>query len=77
MPGYVYIAENDRMPDIIKIGMTEGDDLSGRIAELFVTSVPVPFRCVYAARVENPRQVESDLHEAFGDKRVHPAREFF
>ena len=76
MAGYVYIVENDRMPGIIKIGMTEGD-LKGRIDALFDTSVPVPFTCVYAARVENPKSVESALHDAFGDKRVHPGREFF
>lgn len=77
MPGYVYIAENDRMPDIIKIGMTESEDLTSRIAGLFNTSVPVPFTCVYAARAENPREVESALHKAFGDQRVHTSREFF
>ena len=76
MAGYVYIAENERMPSIIKIGMTEGD-LDSRIASLFDTSVPVPFTCVYAAKVENPRDVESALHDAFGDMRVHPKREFF
>ena len=76
MAGYVYIAENERMPNIIKIGMTDGD-LETRIASLFDTSVPVPFTCVYAARVENPREVESALHDAFGDMRVHPKREFF
>ena len=44
---------------------------------MFNTSVPVPFTCVYAARVENPREVESALHDAFGDQRVHTSREFF
>ena len=76
MPGFVYIAENERMPNIIKIGMTDGD-LESRIASLFDTSVPVPFTCVYAAKVDNPREVESALHDAFGDNRVHPNREVF
>lgn len=75
MAGYVYIAENERMPNIIKIGMAE-QDLESRISSLFETSVPVPFTCVYAAKVENPREVESALHDAFGDMRVHPRREF-
>ena len=76
MAGYVYIVENDRMPGIIKIGMTEGD-LKGRIDALFDTGVPVPFTCVYAARLEDPKFVESKLHDIFGDRRVHPGREFF
>ena len=44
---------------------------------LFDTSVPVPFTCYYAARVEDPARVERSLFEAFGDKRSHPRREFF
>ncbi len=75
--GIVYILSNSAMPDIIKIGITTRDDLSQRMQELYTTSVPVPFECVYACRVENCRKVESVLHNAFDTDRVNPQREFF
>ena len=45
--------------------------------ELDTTSTPLPFECFYAARVADIDFVERQLHEAFGDHRVRPRREFF
>ena len=73
--GIVYVLENPAMPGYIKLGRT--DNLTQRMQSLFDTSVPVPFTCYYAARVEDPARVERSLFEAFGDKRSHPRREFF
>ena len=71
----VYVLDNPAMPGYVKIGRTT--DLSHRMRSLFDTSVPVPFNCFYAARVENADRVETQLFEIFGDKRAHPKREFF
>lgn len=72
----VYILTNEAMPGYIKIGRTE-TSVSQRMSELDKTSVPLPFQCFYAARVEDYAKVERALHTAFGDARVRPSREFF
>lgn len=63
------------MPDYVKIGRC--DNLRARMGQLYNTSVPLPFQCHYAARVENPEFVERQLHAAFHDNRKSPRREFF
>lgn len=73
---YVYILTNHAMPGIIKIGLTE-NQVTERLLQLDTTSVPVPFQCFYAARVEDNRRVERALHTAFGDFRIRANREFF
>jgi hypothetical protein len=73
---FVYVLTNEAMPGLIKIGLTE-NSVSERILQLDTTSIPVPFQCYYAARVEDNKRVEKALHTAFGDFRVRPNREFF
>ena len=73
---FVYILTNEAMPGIIKIGLTE-NPVSERVLQLDTTSVPVPFQCYYAAKVEDHKKVERALHTAFGDFRSRPNREFF
>lgn len=73
--GIVYVLANPAMPDYVKIGITQ--DLQDRMKSLDGTSVPVPFECVYAAVVQNPRQWEQTLHAVFTESRVNPRREFF
>lgn len=75
--GIVYLLSNPVMPGIIKIGITNLEDVKQRMAQLYGTGVPVPFECVYAARVNNFEQVEKALHTAFGPNRINPKREFF
>ncbi len=75
--GIVYILTNEAMPGYIKIGKTT-TSVEQRILELSrSTAVPVPFECYYAARVANISQVEKAFHDAFGDHRKNPKREFF
>ena len=83
--GYIYIASNPAMPELVKIGMTSKSPKQ-RVAELFNTSVPVPFVLEYSCKVHNRYTVEDYLHTAFNAKRVkslNPAtnrkvnREFF
>ena len=73
--GIVYVLIHEAMPGYCKIGRTT--NLPERLRSLFNSSIPVPFQCFYAARVADMETVETSLHEVFGDKRVHPKREFF
>lgn len=72
----IYILINEAMPGYIKIGLTN-NDLERRIRCLDTTSVPLPFECFYAARVEDAKKVEKLLHDTFLDQRVRSNREFF
>ena len=63
--GIVYVLSNEAMPGLIKIGLTTRNELQSRINELYTTSVPVPFTCEYASRVDDCAKVEQALHQAF------------
>ena len=75
--GIVYVLTNSAMPGLVKIGMTNRDSVDARLKELFNTSVPVPFECEYACKVESSEKVEKALHLAFHPYRIHAQREFF
>lgn len=75
--GIIYILTNAAMPNYVKIGKTT-TSVEQRILELSRSSaVPLAFECYYAARVEDMSRVERAFHDAFGDHRVNPRREFF
>ena len=79
MPNIVYVLTNPAMPGIVKIGMTERDDVQKRMAELYSTGVPLPFECVIARQIEDTeaaRGRERSAH-AFDPHRINPSREFF
>lgn len=73
----VYVLTNPAMPGLIKIGRTTQEDANSRIAQLYGTGVPVPFRLEFACKVPNSDEVETALHIAFAPWRVNPKREFF
>ena len=75
--GIVYVLKNPAFPNLVKIGITTRDQVSVRMAELYTTGVPLPFKCVFAGKVNDPKKVESALHHAFTNTRVNPSREFF
>lgn len=76
MPEIVYLLTNPTMHDLVKIGRTT--DLEARLRSLSTHSgVPVPFECYYACEVRDSVKVERALHDAFGDHRINPKREFF
>ena len=75
MSEIVYVLINEAMDGYVKIGRT--NDLEQRMRSLDNTSVPLPFECFYAARVNNSTFVETQLHNAFADRRVRKNREFF
>ena len=76
MAGIIYILVNPFMHDIFKVGRTERK-IEERIKGLNTTSMPAPFRCVYAAEVNDAVMVERRIHKIFIDKRITKNREFF
>jgi hypothetical protein len=77
MTEIVYVLTNPAMPGLIKIGRTAAEDANGRIAQLYTTGVPVPFKIEFACKVESADEVEDALHIAFAPHRINPRREFF
>ena len=78
MAGVIYLMTNLAMPGIVKIGKTENaETLIARLRDLYVTSVPLPFECYFAAQVDDADVLEKKLHNLFGEHRVNPKREFF
>lgn len=79
MPNIVYVLTNPAMPGIVKVGMTDRDDVQLRMAELYSTGVPLPFECAAAREVADQQasKVEDALHTAFGPHRINASREFF
>lgn len=75
--GWVYVAKNPSIPNLIKIGMTDRDDPHTRIEELNTTGLPEPFRIEFALMVSDAISVEGALHARYGDFRVSMNREFF
>ena len=73
--GIVYVLTNPAFGNYIKVGKTT--NLVQRIKSLDNTSVPLPFRCVFAVEVENESEVEGLVHKAFADHRTRSKREFF
>ena len=76
--GFIYLAVNDTMPGLVKIGYTARDDVQERIDELTRASgVPAPFKCAYSCKVRNPAEAEKQLHQNFFYCRESDNREFF
>lgn len=77
MSEIIYVLTNEAMPGYVKVGKTS-NNLEQRVKELSsTTSIPLPFIVSYACTVKDSAFVERQLHEAFGDNRVNPKREFF
>jgi hypothetical protein len=73
--GWMYVLENERMPNVLKIGFTK-NSVQERVAELSSsTGVPLPFVCVYLCRVRNPAAVERSLHQQLAQRNA--GKEFF
>lgn len=73
--GVVYVLVNPAFEHFVKVGKTI--NLEQRLRQLDNTSVPLPFRCVFAVEVEDETKVERLVHQAFADVRVRTTREFF
>lgn len=71
----VYVLTNPAFQNYVKVGKTT--NLEQRLRTLDNTSVPLPFRCVYAVEVDDETLVERLVHQAFADHRTRSTREFF
>ena len=75
--GYIYCVSNEvYRENIYKIGFTM-EKPEVRLKTLFNTSVPYPFKLVFAKRVLSPRIKEGYIHNILEQYRVNPNREFF
>ncbi len=63
MAGWVYIATNEAMPDIVKVGYTDRHP-NQRASEFNQTGVPYNYVVAYAAKVAEPRKLEKQAHDA-------------
>jgi hypothetical protein len=71
----VYVLVNPAFDNYVKVGRTT--NLEQRLRSLDNTSVPLPFRCVFAVEVDDDVAVERLVHAAFADHRTRVGREFF
>ncbi len=79
--GIVYVMWNELFPELVKIGITQGDcarDVERRRRELSCgENMPQPFEAKYAICVNNYQAVEQKLHKGLNKLRHNPHREFF
>lgn len=80
--GYVYVISNIGAfgPGVVKIGMTRRLEPMDRVRELGDASVPFPFDVHALYFSDDAITLESDLHAAFGTRRLNQVnlrREFF
>lgn len=75
--GFVYVLSTRDEPDMLKVGFTTRP-VEQRVAEInAATGLAVPYGARRAWRVRDARSVEALVHEALGEFRVRPDREFF
>ena len=53
MANIVHVLTNPAMPGLVKIGMTDRDDVQRRMSDLYTTGVPLRFECVAARAIED------------------------
>jgi hypothetical protein len=76
MNEYVYVACNPAMPEFVKIGRTNRAP-SERMAELFSTEQPFPFKTLISLKVNDSKFVEEAIHNHLRHHRPSNRREFF
>src|SRR5262249_15529782 len=75
--GFIYVLSHSAMPDLLKIGTTEGP-VQDRARQLYTTGVPGPFKVEFQIPVyESRRSAERKVHNALELYREHNSREFF
>jgi len=75
--GYIYILENEAMPELWKIGCSERENIYKRMKELYTTGVPFHFELIYVGEVENYEEVEDKIKEEFKRHKPNRNREFY
>ncbi len=82
--GSVYILTNEAMPNLVKIGFTETQTAQDRADQLYHgyhdtvgTGVPMPFDVVHEEFCDNPKELETLIHQELDELRPNKNREFF
>jgi hypothetical protein len=65
------------MIGLLKIGFTNDEIIDYRITDLWTTGVPEPFKLEAYTRVNNPNEVERQIHKIVDEYRLNKDREFF
>jgi hypothetical protein len=77
MGGWVYVFETASMPGTVKIGATTRDPVE-RLHEANACTWHLPdYALVCATEVDDPFEVERQIHALLTNRRVDPRREFF
>lgn len=76
MSGIVYFLTNKAMAGLVKVGYTCGP-INERVEQLNSTGVPVPFDVAACFIVNNPIEVEQEIHSCLEKYRLRKNREFF
>lgn len=74
--GTVYTLTNEAIRNRTKIGMSS-TSLSERMLALENTSIPLPFYCYCAPRVDGAQAIDKTLRTVLGEHRLRTSREFF
>jgi protein-arginine kinase activator protein McsA len=75
--GYVYVLSNQSIPNLFKIGFTQ-NSVEQRVIELnSSTSIPEKFEIELIFACEDPRYIESLIHNELNEYRYNDKREFF
>jgi hypothetical protein len=77
MAGFIYVLSNPAFDGLLKIGKSAVDPAEERVAALYSTGVPAPFKLEFYAFVENYDEVEREVHRILAESRPNPSREFF
>jgi hypothetical protein len=72
--GWVYVIDNQAMPGLVKVGYSTKDPTL-RAKELAGTGTPHPFRVIFDALVDEPREVEQAVRAILDQHRE--AKEWF
>ena len=77
MSDYIYILENERMPNLLKIGWTSRTP-EERCSEISgSTGVPTSFIVVHKVEVSDGKSAEKEIHSLLSTERYANNREFF
>ena len=69
--GYIYCFSNLSYDGLLKIGFTDRNP-KNRANELYKTGVPFPFKIEFVKYVDEPKIIETSIHNFFNKYRVNP-----
>jgi hypothetical protein len=76
--GYIYVASNPNMPNLVKIGLTTRHEVEKRMRELSSpTGVPGRYKIEGYCPSRTPKIHEREVHEKLGQFREDKRKEFF